>query len=259
MLKSKSVISIFSPEAIYYNGEFYDHIMEGMVNKPTDIPFWIESVNMYGKPVLELTCGTGRIITEILDRSHQSTGIDNSESMLSVARNKSPYINWINADVRNFNLNRKFPLIIFPYNAFCHFLKSSDVTNCLSCIKDHLTTDGTLIIDIFNPSSQYLMELLSNRTRHLSTFRDHHKQQQVTMKMNRVYSESKQVINAKLIFEFSDSQSNSIEEFQYKVYFPQEIDNLVKQNSFSIQDKFGDFKWSPFNADSSRQILVCKL
>jgi SAM-dependent methyltransferase len=258
MISDKKIVNIFSSETIYYNGQYYDLIVEGLVNRLADTQFWLESVRLYGSPVLELTCGTGRISTEISKEGFKVIGVDNSESMLSVARAKSLQVDWVNADVRDFDLAMKFPLIIFPYNALCHFLQEDELISCFRCIKNHLTHDGVLIIDIFNLSSKYLSILQSKERTKVSIFQDLNDVVNVVMSITRDYDEVGSIVTSQALFEFSGGKPNVIEEFQFIAYLPEKINSLLRGNGFSIENKYGDYKYSFFEPDSPNQIFVCK-
>ena len=111
------------------DGRHYDLLNKKVID---DIPFYIHQVNKYGDPMLELACGTGRVTIPLAESGINITGVDISESMLSHAQAKTKEkevdIEWIKADCRNFHLNKKFNLIVFPFNtiAILHDLKSID-------------------------------------------------------------------------------------------------------------------------------------
>src|SRR5687767_2032444 len=63
--------------------EFYDLEHDDFRD---DIPFYLNSIAVVGDPVLELGCGTGRLLRAIADAGFRVTGIDRSEPMLERAR-----------------------------------------------------------------------------------------------------------------------------------------------------------------------------
>jgi len=117
------------------DGRHYDLLSKGVID---DIPFYLRHVKKYGDPVLELACGTGRVTIPLAESGINITGIDISESMLShaqaKAKEKEVAIEWIKGDCRDFKLNKKFNLIMFPFNtiAILHELKS--IESCFSSV-----------------------------------------------------------------------------------------------------------------------------
>lgn len=44
-----------------------------------------------------------------------------------------------------------------------------------------------------------------------------------------------------------------------RIYFPQELDALLKYNGFAIESKFGDYVEKPFTSDSPHQLIACAM
>jgi SAM-dependent methyltransferase len=120
-----------------------------------DIPMWLELVRRHGAPVLELGCGTGRVLGHLADAGHSATGIDANMDMLDRAkahlqRHLSQQITLRQADLRNFSAAGRFPLAVAPLNVFAE-LNDGDLSRALSNIRDHLTPDGVLAFELPNP------------------------------------------------------------------------------------------------------------
>lgn len=164
------ILSPLSP--FLYSGEFYDRFEAGAVmdtKHEGDIPFWIDIAATYGDVILELGCGTGRVSVPLAKAGFDVTGLDISESMLSVAKTKSPHVNWVQGDARKFDLNQQFSLILFPYNAMQH-LYPDEIKSCLRSVRQSLKPNGRFVIDISNVSPQYMVRLLEHRQELASIF-----------------------------------------------------------------------------------------
>lgn len=102
-------------------------------NRP-DVDFFVEAAKQSGGPVLEVGCGTGRILLPTARSGIPVTGLDLSEYMLDVCRQeleKEPRkvqdrVSLIHGDMRNFSLGKKFPLITLPFRPFQHLLTVED-------------------------------------------------------------------------------------------------------------------------------------
>ncbi len=61
-----------------------------------------------GATILDVGCATGRHAREFARRGYRPTGLDRSERMIEVAREKGPGIEFVRADARGFDLGRTF-------------------------------------------------------------------------------------------------------------------------------------------------------
>jgi len=141
---------------------FYDHYSTGV---PGDVEFYVAEAQRAGSPVLELGCGTGRILVPVAQAGVEIVGLDRAPSMLAVARDKvgklppetRRRIALIEADMRDFDLGRRFTLAMIPYRAFLHLLTVEDQLRALRRIHDHLVDGGRLVLNIFDPSLEIIV------------------------------------------------------------------------------------------------------
>lgn len=242
---------------IYCEGRHYDLQYKDFTQ---DISFWIKQVRKYGEPALELACGTGRITIPIFKESVKITGLDISESMLKEARRKSLAeginVEWIHADCRDFRLDKKFALIFFPFNSMSHLYNLEDIESCFSCVKGHLKSKGRFIIDIFNPRLDILLRELTKRYP-VSTYPNPDGKGMIEITENNVYDEATQVNRIKWYYKIENQEEEIEEELNLRIFYPQEIDALLKYNGFTIEEKFGDYDMAPFKSGSPKQIIIC--
>ena len=66
--------------------EFYDYIVPYLNRE--DLDFYVDMAKESGGPVLEVGCGTGRILIPIARAGIEVTGLDLSPSMLALCRKK---------------------------------------------------------------------------------------------------------------------------------------------------------------------------
>jgi len=246
--------------SLYRDGRHYDLLSEKAA--PDDLPFYLRQVERYGGPVLELGCGTGRVTIPVAQKGIRISGLDISEPMLSHGREKARKlgldIEWVNADCRKFELNKKFSLIIFPYNAFHHLLDIESVEACFSSVKRHLADKGRFMIDIFNPSLKLLTRDPEKRYP-LAEYPDPDGAGQVVMTETPSYDAATQIQRLRWHYRIGDKEDAKVEEWDMRIYYPQELDALIKYNGFEIEHKWGCYDESPFVSESQKQIVVCKL
>jgi SAM-dependent methyltransferase len=243
-------------ERLYYDGRHYDLQFKSHI---CDIPFYLRQVKKYGGPVLELACGTGRIAIPLAEEGFQIVGLDVSTSMLSEGRRKAVerrvQVEWVEADCRSFRLGRKFKLILFPFTtiALLHDLES--VEACFSCVNDHLENDGRFIIDYFNPRFDFLVRDPSQRYP-VAEYPDPDGQGQVVVTENNIYEAALQINHVKWYYRIGE-QAEIVEDLDMRIFYPQELDALLKYNGFAIEAKFGSYDEIPFESSSTRQLIVC--
>ena len=78
--------------------------------------FYRDLARQTGGPILELACGTGRLTIPPARDGHEVVGLDLSLAMLNAAKAKAAKvkISFVQGDMRNFDLQRRFPLIVPP-------------------------------------------------------------------------------------------------------------------------------------------------
>lgn len=139
----------------------YDQTME---DRPNELDFYFEPArNMPadGK-ILDIGCGTGRVAIHLGKQGYTVTGFDISAKMLARALQKSaefPKLNWVQGDMRSFNLNDKFNLAFIPGHSFQFMLTSQAQFDCLTCIKACMHTGARLVIYINHEDIAWLAGL----------------------------------------------------------------------------------------------------
>jgi cyclopropane fatty-acyl-phospholipid synthase-like methyltransferase len=97
-----------------------------------------------GASVLDLGCGTGMpMMNYLLLQGMNVTGIDGSHRMLNIARKNLPSAHFLQMDMRQLSLNRKFDAII-AWNSFFH-LSPDDQPPMFDIFKKHLNAHGVLL------------------------------------------------------------------------------------------------------------------
>ncbi|MBN2147560.1 MAG: class I SAM-dependent methyltransferase [Anaerolineales bacterium] len=120
-----------------------------------DLPFWLNLARQQGSPVLELGCGTGRVLIPLAQSGIEVVGLDNDFAMLDhLQRNLpsalQPAPRLLTADITDFSLGQTFPLVILPCNTWST-LEASQRQLALACIYRHLPLAGRFSFSVPNP------------------------------------------------------------------------------------------------------------
>ncbi|HLJ30065.1 MAG TPA: class I SAM-dependent methyltransferase [Candidatus Angelobacter sp.] len=124
-----------------------------------DLPFYLGLAKLIGGPVLELACGTGRVLLPIAREGIAIHGVDNSVPMISALRKnlqREPkdvreLVSVVEGDVRTFRSNREYPLVIIPFRPLQHMYTLEDQIAAFKTAAFHLERDGILAFDVFFP------------------------------------------------------------------------------------------------------------
>lgn len=133
---------------------FYDAAHAAMPSLGPDAQFYEKLAAESGGPVLEVGCGTGRVLLPIATRGIECAGVDASPAMLDEFRRKpgAGTIALSCARMQSFDLgDRRFRLIYSAFRAFQHLEAVDDQLACLARVRAHLAPGGVFAFDVFNP------------------------------------------------------------------------------------------------------------
>jgi SAM-dependent methyltransferase len=124
-----------------------------------DLPFYLDLAEQSRGPILEIACGTGRVLLPIARKGIAICGVDNSQAMLDILKQNlasepqdvRARITVQEGDMRTFSLNRKFPLVMIPFRPMQHMFTVEDQVAALKTGAAHLTDTGILAFDVFYP------------------------------------------------------------------------------------------------------------
>lgn len=251
------------------DASYYDYYSTGV---PGDEAFYAAEALKAGSPVLELGTGTGRIAIPIAEKGIQITGVDLSPSMLAVFRKKldglapevRQRIELVQADMRDFNLGRKFKLIMIPYRAFGYMYTLADQIQALANIRTHLEDGGRLIFNMFDPNLQVIaarLGSLGSAQTLIDEFIHPETGMLVTVWDTRRYDLEEQFVEQYFLFEEVDRSGKMLARqyvpLKLRYFFRFELQHLLERCGFEIEALYGDFNRGPFHS-GREQIWVAR-
>jgi SAM-dependent methyltransferase len=139
------------------DGALYDLVCG---NIDFDLNFYMGLAQSACGPVLEVACGTGRILLPCLKAGVDIEGLDLFPGMLARLREKASALGFNpklhEANMAEFRLERRYALIMIPFNAFVHNLTADDQLGCLQSCRDHLQPGGLFVFDTAFPGQQWI-------------------------------------------------------------------------------------------------------
>jgi SAM-dependent methyltransferase len=109
------------------------------------------------REVLDLACGSGQLAAEFLEHGYPVVGLDRSPEMLRHAREAcASYLDggralFVEGDASDFQLDRRFGLVVCTFNGLNHLASLAEVTHCLRCVDQALAPGGYFVFDIDTP------------------------------------------------------------------------------------------------------------
>jgi ubiquinone/menaquinone biosynthesis C-methylase UbiE len=227
--------------------EFYDRQTE----RRADLGFWIEEAQASGGPVLEIACGTGRVLIPTARIGITITGLDLSEHMLNVCRERlaqepaevQERVHLVRADMRQFELGRTFRLITTPYRPFQHLTTVEDQFSCLRCLHRHLAPGGRLILDLFNPSVHFLAR----------------EQTGEEMPDNLSFDLHEQILHAEQIFYVrhpNGRRERLVHAYDMRYLFRYEAEHLLARCGFALEHVYADFDRRPYGSEYPGELIL---
>ena len=244
--------------------DFYDKWNQSFVS---DIPLWLEYAKICGSPVLELCCGTGRILLPLAKEGIEITGLDISEKMLDKAREKlnkesentRKRVTLLQGDMRNFHLKKEFNLIFIPFNSFLVLLSIEEQNNCLRSVHKHLSSQGRLMISVFNPDLTRAEGVLRSEGDILEDYPE--KGDMTQIYSNQYFDKPRQILKVRIFVDTNKPDGRFFRktiDLKMRYFFPAEFERVLISNGFEKEELFGDYDKSPFDAKSQFMIFIAK-
>jgi SAM-dependent methyltransferase len=247
--------------------ELYDHVT--LYRARPDVDFYVEEARAVDGPVLEIGCGTGRILIPTARLGKEITGVDSSARMLrlcaarlgdepaEVRRN----VTLVREDMRDLNLGNRFSLAMIPFRPIQHLVAVSDQMAALQAIHRHLEPGGHLVFDVFNPKLQYLLE---DRTE------EREDTAEVELPDGRKFRRTGRVAAVHIVEQYSEveliyyvrerdgSTQRLVQGFPMRWYWQYELEHLLSRCGFRTKAVFGDFNRSPVTDVSPEMIFIAE-
>jgi len=248
--------------------ESFPLLFDAYVSKyKDDLPFWRMLARKYGGPVLELGCGTGRVLLDLALDGHAVEGIDSDPDMLEVARSKlfpahQDSVILHLGDLRKMSLRSTYPLIIIPCNTFVFF----DAQECIQILKramNHLTEKGYLVIDTPNPETASItsaFDLLDQNSELISTFVSSRTEHPIQVSARHSTGDNSDEIV--IMWYFDELRPDgTVQRFEHELHYhlrsSQTMKQILNQVGFIDIKYFGDYDSSDLKKDSQRLLISC--
>jgi SAM-dependent methyltransferase len=238
--------------------DLYDHVT--LYRDRADIAFFVDAAEHAGGAVLEVGCGTGRVLIPTARAGVEIVGLDSSPQMLAVCRERlrrepgrvQEKVSLAQADMRHFDLGRTFALATIPFRPFQHLLTIDDQLACLSCVRTHLVDGGLLIFDLFNPSLDALVNTPLGQEISTEPEFSTPDGRRVTRCFKIVASDRfLQINDIELIYNVThpdDRQERLVQAFRMRYLFRFEVEHLLARAGFVVEHLYAGYDRSEYGS-----------
>jgi ubiquinone/menaquinone biosynthesis C-methylase UbiE len=127
-----------------------------------DVAFYVEEARRHGGSVVELAVGTARIAVPIAADGIPVIGVDSSEGMLAVARERADLagveLDLRLGDMRDPPVEGEFPMVFVAFRSLLHMETDDDRRAVLGAARRLLEPGGHFVFDVFAPSQEDIAE-----------------------------------------------------------------------------------------------------
>lgn len=217
--------------------------------------------------VLDLACGTGRIGIRLAQDGTSLWGLDISQQMLDVAKEKSSglaNVRWIQGSMCNFELGQKFGLVIIGGHAFQALNTPEEQMGCLLCIYRHLDPGGRLVVHLDHQDIAWLAGLIGENGggfKPREEFRDARTGQLIRAYRAWTYQPATQTALCTAAWEAVGADGRAVDRWErgpvpLHCVFRFEMEHALRRAGFRVEDVYGDFFRHPLEDKSPSMIWV---
>jgi SAM-dependent methyltransferase len=235
-----------------------------------DVELYLRLAEVVGDPVLELGCGTGRVLVPLAAAGHRITGIDRSRPMLDRARAfLQTHASTLSRRVTLFEGSLTeaesapggpFGLVIFSLNGLMHLPTLAGQRAALASARRALDPRGMLVIDVLNPTPE-LLTTFDGRVQHEGSWRE--PDGTVIDRFSaRTHDAAAQRIDTELWYDLTDREGHIRRVrsgFPMRYLVASELALLLEVSGFVEWKPYGSYDLDPFDDRSDRLIVTAEV
>lgn len=238
-----------------YFATVYDRMMDNIPYEDWK-QYLLEMLYKYGVPpcadITELGCGTGVMTRLLANDGFNMTGIDISEEMLNVAKEKNiGNVAYMKADMRDFTLEHKQDAIISICDSMNYLLTEDDFTKACKCAYNNMSDNGVFIFDL---KTEYFYKYELDGRKFSENMGD------FSYVWRNKYDDKKHIHKYHLLFDCNESGKREIKEELHKQrsYFAGQIKEAALKAGFSHGTAYDAFTFEKPKKRSERIYVVLR-
>ena len=236
-------------------------------DKFDDIQMYQELAQAYGGPIIDIGCGTGRVMIPLAQQGYEVHGIDYEDAMLDRARVRmqadtslAEHMTLHHGDVLTYEMDQQFKLTLVPYNGLMHFHYQDIQLAVLKRLRQWTRDDGLLVLDLPNAGEVFATQetdaIMMERT-FLEPETGHMVMQQSTSYLDRV----QQLLRVNWIYDEVTAEQTvkrTVAPLVLYYYFYSELRLLLQASGFAVDAVYGDVEYGPYEDGCERMVVFAK-
>ncbi len=248
--------AFYSTVARFYDAENRD--------KTDDLAMYSRLAAERQGEILDVGCGTGRVLLHLAGEGHCVYGIDKDRQMLARLEAKlarAPQLRertgWVEAEALRHRFDRQFGLILLTYNALMHFIELERQIRLLERLHGWLAAEGLLVIDLPNAGPVFASEDSDSLTLE-RVFLDDDSGHMIMLQSVSLLDRAAQVLSVDWIYDEIDGDGavkRTLAPHRLRYFFRPELRLLLERCGFRLDAVYGDTEGGDYHADSERMIV----
>jgi SAM-dependent methyltransferase len=229
-----------------------------------DLDFYRSFAIQANGPVLELGCGTGRVLAALEDLQLALTGVDSSPAMLDIAR-KSLHATTtlVESDIIDLATCAELPdkpywMAFSAINSFLHFPDTESQIAALEAVRAVMVTGGILLLDLMVPEPSYLAALDGRLLLEFSTTLPDG--QRLDKLVSRTHELASQTIQTAVLFDTIDALTGTVtrvaDGYDTRYIHRFELEYLLERAGWRLVSVYGSYDLEPYGSESERMIAL---
>jgi hypothetical protein len=165
-------------------------------------------------------------------------------------------VDWVQADMRGFELGRRFSCIFIARNSLLHLSTAEDFAAFFASVRGHLLPGGAFAFDIFCPDVVALARPAGERFFVMRVPSEAFGE--LIVESTNDYDPASQLNRATWYISAPSKQQSWVTPLHLRSIFPQELPLLLQAHGLRLLRRDGDLLGGPFTAASSRQVCICE-
>ena len=143
--------------------QVYEAMYHTFMDYPSEYNFYSQIFQKYHKKnLLEIGSGTGNLAGIFHKNGYQYIGLDLSEAMIAIAQKKIRGVEFVQGDMRAFQLKTPVTGILMPGRTISYLKHNSEVKDTFTCAYKNLQSGGIFCFD-FIDAERFLPEIIRNK------------------------------------------------------------------------------------------------
>lgn len=201
-----------------------------------------------GSKILDLACGNGRHSVELAKRGHEVTGVDLSEDLLDVARDRAEKeaveVSFMRCDMRDLPFDSGFDYVLNMFTSFGYFENDKENSKILASIHKTLVRGGRFLIDYINVH-HVLGSLVAEDNKEVNG---------KMVRQQRSYNPETRRLEKKILISSEDGEKEFLE--SVRLYEVDEIIRMAESAGLYIESTFGSLQGTSFDQSAPRAVII---